>query len=207
MAGGLFAAWVALADHSFIPTFAANSSIDIPYLGGPITETVKLLAPDGAAMDQFGASVVLEGELLAVGATDDDDGGFSSGAVYLFEHSPISGTWQVIPKLVATDGVPLAYFGASIVMDGTMLAVGAPGDDGEKGAVYLFEASELNPEWQFVLKIVAEDAEAGDNLGNAVALSGGTLAIGARSNDDLEFEAGTVYLYEKDQGGVGNWGL
>jgi hypothetical protein len=172
-----------------------------------MTQTVKILAPDGAAMDQFGAALALDGVRLAVGATDDDDRGFSSGSVYLFEHNPISATWQVITKLVPLDGMPLAYFGASLALKGNTLAVGAPGDDGEKGAVYLYQHDEETAHWASVLKIVSLEAEAGDNFGNAISLSGDWLAVGARNDDDKGFEAGAVYLYARDQGGLGNWGF
>jgi hypothetical protein len=50
--------------------------------GSAWSQTQKLLADDGAAGDQFGISVSLAGDLLAVGAQLDDDKGSSAGGLY-----------------------------------------------------------------------------------------------------------------------------
>lgn len=48
------------------------------------TQQQKLLASDGAAQDQFGVSVALDGDTALIGAWNDDDNGANSGSVYVF---------------------------------------------------------------------------------------------------------------------------
>lgn len=45
----------------------------------------KLVPSDGAGADQFGTSVSISGNLVAVGAEEDDDLGDKSGSVYIFD--------------------------------------------------------------------------------------------------------------------------
>jgi uncharacterized protein YceK len=51
------------------------------------TQQQKLLASDGAAGDQFGSSVALEGDTAFIGAWFDDDNGANSGSAYVFTKS------------------------------------------------------------------------------------------------------------------------
>jgi hypothetical protein len=48
------------------------------------TQRAKLLAGDGAPFDQFGVSVAISGDTIAVGAQYDDDKGSASGSAYIF---------------------------------------------------------------------------------------------------------------------------
>ena len=57
-----------------------------------------LLASDGETYDEFGYSVAIDGDTLAVGATDDGSLG-AKGAAYLFERQP-DGVWLETAKLV-----------------------------------------------------------------------------------------------------------
>jgi hypothetical protein len=52
---------------------------------GDWSETVKVTASDGVADDYFGISVAASGEIIAVGAYGDDDGGERSGSAYIYE--------------------------------------------------------------------------------------------------------------------------
>lgn len=88
------------------------------------------------------------------------------------------------------------YAGWSIASDGNTLVVGAPGEasnstsingDGNNdaasgaGAAYVFVRGELGWEQQAYLK--ADNAELNDGFGDAVALSGNTVVIGAPAED------------------------
>lgn len=57
-----------------------------------------------------------------------------------------------------------------------------------------------------LLKRLASDDDAGDHFGESVSISGDTVIIGAHSNDDPETDAGTAYIFERNQGGTDNWG-
>ena len=84
--------------------------------GSTITQQQKLVANDGAAYDQFGSSVALDGDTLVVGADWDDDKGSASGSVYVFVRSGTTWTQQQI--LIANDGGSGDFFGARAALDG-----------------------------------------------------------------------------------------
>ncbi len=108
--------------------------------------------------DEFGSSVVSIGDLngdgiidLAVGAPGDDDGGLSTGAVWILFMNT-SGTVKSHQKINFYSSLPVKrgdFFGSSVAFIGDLngdgngdLAVGAVGDDGwnstsERGAVWI----------------------------------------------------------------------
>lgn len=154
-------------------------------------------ADDG---DQFGYSVSLSGDAktLAVGAIAEDSGATGingngadnsvpeSGAVYVFTST--SGSWSqqayVKPWNTTVRG---ALFGYSVGLseDGNTLGVGAYDEDGGKGAVYAFVRKAGT--WSQQMRLVASNAERGDSLGCALAISGdgNTILAGAFDEDAL----------------------
>ncbi len=64
------------------------------------------------------------------------------------------------------------------------------------------EAASINE----VKKLLASDAQAFDSLGWSVALSGDTVIVGAYLDSDGGPDAGAAYVFQRDQGGVDNWG-
>ncbi len=78
----------------------------------------------------------------------------------------------------------------------------------KQGAAYLFEREWITSTvWTEVRMFTAPDGPAQDIFGVSVAISGDTIAIGAVRDDDMGANSGSAYLYERDQGGPGNWGL
>ena len=103
------------------------------------TETAVLTASDNANQDNFGVAVAVDGDTVVVGALLDDDNGNDSGSVYLFTKP--SGGWvdaSETMKLTAPDGAAGDNFGDSVAAGGGRVIVGAPGDDSETGAAYVF---------------------------------------------------------------------
>lgn len=154
-------------------------------------QIAKLTASDGAAGDAFGFSVALGGGLVAVGAVRDNHNGVASGSAYLFDAS----TGSQLAKLTPSDGAAGDEFGFAVALDGGVVAVGAKRDDdngADSGSVYLFSAAtglQLG-------KLVANDAAANDNFGEAVALDGGIVAIGAHGDWDNGPLSGSAYLFD-----------
>ena len=76
------------------------------------TETAELDAADGAANDEFGYSVALDGDTVMVGAPNDDDKGSKSGSVYVYHEVP-DGTatpdWTSIPNSAAGETNATSY--------------------------------------------------------------------------------------------------
>ncbi|MFT6361817.1 MAG: hypothetical protein ACJAZ8_000211, partial [Planctomycetota bacterium] len=103
-----------------------GSSSGSAYLFDTVTglQVAKLLASDGAANDVFGQAVSISGTTAIVGATGDDDLGFSSGSASLFD----TVTGLQVAKLLASDGAANDVFGQAVSISGTTAIVGATGD-------------------------------------------------------------------------------
>ncbi|NNF07009.1 MAG: T9SS type A sorting domain-containing protein, partial [Candidatus Eisenbacteria bacterium] len=104
----------------------------------------KLTSNDAAAVDIFGFSVGISGNVAIVGARTDDDGGSDSGSAYLFDAT--SGV--EISKLTASDAASSDLFGWSVGIDGSTAIVGAVSNDdagSNSGSAYLFDASFVPP--------------------------------------------------------------
>lgn len=162
--------------------------------------------------DQFGSVVAIsgDGEVVAVGAWDEDSGASgidgdagdegapTSGAVYVFARNGSGWSQQAYVKPSNTK--PEAWFGASLALseDGDVLAVGAPGESSSgtgvdgiqtdsaapgSGAVYVFAHGEDG--WSQREFVKASNAEAEDGFGAAVAVAGDgrTLVVGAPGED------------------------
>jgi YVTN family beta-propeller protein len=138
----------------------------------------KVTADDGAAQDNLGWSVAIDGNTAVVGAPNATVNGHSSqGAAYIFSHS--NGSWTQVAKLTASDGAAFDTFGYSVAISGNTAVVGAwhAAINGNplQGAAYVFEYA--NGQWSEQAKLTADDGVAFDDFGYAVSLSGDTAFI------------------------------
>lgn len=158
----------------------------------------RLAAPDGAFGDQLGRSVAISGNTALAGAVFDDVGtNADQGSATVFVRN--AGGWTAQFQLIAPDGATGDRFGRSVALAGDTAVVGADGDDTGRGAVYVFVRSGTT--WFPQPRIVAPDRERGDFFGNAVALVGDTLLIGANGDDNgLVIEQGSVYVFVRANG-------
>ena len=165
-------------------------------VNGVWTET-KLTASDAAAGDQFGFSVSVYDDLVAVSAVLNDDGGYNSGSAYVYEK--VNGVWTET-KLTASDAAANDWFGHSVSVHDDLVAVGAIyNDDGgtNSGSAYVYE--KVNGVWTET-KLTASDAAAGDQFGFSVSVYDDLVAVSAVLNDDGGYNSGSAYVYEKVNG-------
>jgi len=168
-----------------------------------------------SSQDEFGFSVAISGDIAVVGAPGDNS---STGAVYIFSRDK-GGTdnWGQVLKISADDGEVNEAFGISAGIDGRTIVVGAPEDDinlpdDKIGSAYVFEQDTVDPDiWTQVKKLLPMkngvfNGVATDSFGTSVSISKGTIIVGSPLNDERNFNAGAVYLYNRDAGGTGNWG-
>jgi hypothetical protein len=154
--------------------------------------------------DEFGWSVAMSGNTLAVGApsewgdADGIDGDESNndairaGAVYVFVRDPVTG-WSQEAYIKASNSGEFDHFGYSLALSGDTLAVGAytewssaTGINGNQddnsadsaGAVYVFTRDPALG-WSQQAYIKASNTNLADRFGHSVALSGDTLVVGA----------------------------
>jgi hypothetical protein len=186
-----------------------------------------LKAPVADDFDSFGSSLALseDGNTLAVGYPGEDsadtnpydNSAIDSGAVAVFTRAGI--IWSSRDFLKASNAEDQDYFGAAVSLsgDGSILIVGAPGEDGngldqdsnslsDSGAVYVFE--DFGGPWTQTDYIKAFNPDDSDEFGGAVSLSGDgySLAVGAgledsgaiglegNESDNSAEDSGAVYL-------------
>ena len=106
---------------------------------GNWVEETKLTPSDAGLVGRgegFGKAVSLHGDVLVVGAPDDDQNGENAGAVYVFRRS--NAGWSEEVKLTPSDAADRA--GTSVAVHGDHLAFGGPGTPGlqTRGKLWFF---------------------------------------------------------------------
>lgn len=187
------------------------------------------------ASDNFGISVSISGDYLAVGARgqDYDSAGASAktdaGAVYIF-HRNSGGTdnWGFQKKRtgVGTNArLASDNFGYHVSLSGTTLAVGAYNHDYDSagaslkasaGAVFVYYKDQGGvSSWGQVKKITPSGTNnrvASDFLGFRVCLQSDYLVVGAYGQDydsagaNSRTSAGAAFVFSRNQGGADKWG-
>ena len=173
---------------------------------------VELSASDGAKDDLFGYSVAVDGDTVVVGAYQHDvNSNSDAGAAYVFVRAPNSEVWSQAAKLTASDGAEDDLFGYSVAVDGDTVVVGARGDDGKKGAAYVFTKPNTDNGWADIdvttaVKLTTSDGDTFDYFGHSVAVDDDTIVIGAHQHDLTDGQdTGAAYVSTKDSG-TGVWG-
>lgn len=163
---------------------------------GTITQNARLTTTDAAPDDKLGISVSLSGSNGLVGAHHKD----TAGSAYLYRGlDTATGTVMQDAKLNASDRATDDNFGTSLSLSGSIGLVGASGDSdagSSSGSAYLFR--DLDTATGTVnenAKLTASDADAGDDFGGSVSLSGSIGLIGAASNTDAGTNTGSAYVF------------
>lgn len=142
-----------------------------------------LEASDGFEDSDFGGSLALCGDILAVGARDETRS--SVGKVYLYDLDE-GGT--ELRKLTPSDGGTGDSFGEKISMDGGRLLVGARYHNGERGAAYLFEVGTGDE----IRKLKVPSQEASVQFGQGLSLNGNVAMISGSAAYLIDVSDGTI---------------
>lgn len=182
-------------------------------LNAQIVQVKKLVANNAVTNGRFGSSVAIEGDIAVTGAYWDDNNSFTSaGAVYVhYRNQGGADQWGVIKKLIPSDPENGKEFGWIVDLENNILVVGALGDNNYQGAAYVFYKDQGGVDnWGQVAKLThtQHSSSNGDELGVSVAIEGNIIAVGAHRyyTNATGSETGAVYIYEKDNGGIDNWG-
>jgi len=141
-----------------------------------------------------GRAIAISGNTLVVGA---DLADAAHGVVYVYTWSDSESQWVEQAKLYPSDRSSAGRglgFGRAVAIDGDVLVVGAPLDSTNTsltGAVYIYGRSDGL--WQLETKLWADDAALEAEFGEAVAISGTTVLVGAPVKD-------TVYVFARANG-------
>ena len=173
---------------------------------GSWSQQAYLKASNTGFVDQFGISVAIDGDTVAIGAPSEDSNATGingdqtnnlasdSGAVYVFVRN--GGSWSQQAYIKASNTDAADKFGSVVALSGDTLSVSAGFEDSnttsvngndnnndaeDAGAVYVFFRSEENWSQQAYLK--ASNAEAGDIFGHSIAIDEDTIVVGAHFED------------------------
>jgi hypothetical protein len=175
---------------------------------GQWNQEAYIKAANASSSSQFGYSVALSSDTLAVGAHQEDSGHNTitngpvppstslqgnSGAVYLYRKTTTG--WAQEAYIKAVNVGANDEFGSSVALSGELLAVGAPREDSQQTSISnnltadssntksdsgaLYLYRRSGTQWEQEAFIKAANSDATDQFGSSVALSGSTLAVGA----------------------------
>lgn len=197
---------------------------------GGWSQEAKLVAPDAAAGDQFGASVAVSGGTVVVGAPE---AGGGTGAAYVFVRT--SEGWVFQQRITDPALVPSDRLGASSAVDGDTALVSSAGgafvftrSDGvwsrqdrlapagglalaadtallgdpkaDSSTGVVRVYTRLNGVWTLAQELRASDATGLSSFGDSLAMSGDIALIGAPNDDALGHDAGKAYVFTRSGG-------
>jgi alpha-tubulin suppressor-like RCC1 family protein len=179
------------------------------------TAQAYIKASNSNASDYFGSGVALNGNTIVVSAADEDSSqttitngttsssdntSTASGAAYVYFRSGSS--WAQQAYLKASNANGSDKFGQSVSIHGDTIVVGATGESSNQttisndgsasfdnsatgaGAAYVFKRS--GTAWAQMAYLKAPNAEAADNFGASVSISGITIVVGANGEDSSQ---------------------
>lgn len=164
-----------------------------------------LHSADIGASDHFGRAVEISGDYLFVA-----DNNFSElNKIIVFKRE--NGDWVEKTSLSPSEMTSLHGYGQALDADGNYLVVGAPNEHDE-GRAYVFKRT--GEDWALDATLVSSDIASDDEFGDAVAISGTTIIVGASQKNAgngaayvFSLEGGTWVEKEKLDPGAGSWSL
>jgi hypothetical protein len=173
----------------------------------------KAYAPSD--FDDFGYAVAIDGDVMVVAdvnqnsAVDPTDPGDlaapQSGAAFIFRRT--GGAWAHDGWLKAPNVDNADIFGSGVAISGDRIVVGAQLEDSgsttdmtddsvlNSGAAYVYRHDGSG--WVFEAYLKAPVPRADARFGNAVAIDGDTIAVGAFQDTDVTAVSGAVYVYRR----------
>ncbi len=168
-------------------------------------QRAALAAATPAANELFGSAVGIDNGLLVVGVPGSTPpGGSNRGSVATWTFDGTVATPGAV--LTASDAANNHRFGTSLALAGELLAVGAPGRNGQRGGGYVFRrgAGGLTQ-----VAVLTPDAASNVNQsGNSVAVNATTVLLGAPDSSGTSgtgssvSTAGAVAVFRRFDG---NW--
>ncbi|GEM_PF-1446551 len=176
---------------------------DLDTASGTVTERSILVASDGSVLDNFGSSVSVSGPTAVVGAGFHDGVAENAGAAYVYRNvdtrTSVTGFLTQDVKLIASDAAMNDGLGRSVSISGLNAVAGAENNATNGvggGSVYVYK--NLDTATGTItedVKLIASDADSGDQFGTSAAISGTTVVVGASRDDDRGANAGAVYVF------------
>lgn len=161
----------------------------------------KLTPNDAEPNDEFGNSIAIDNDIVAVGAWRADEYGDGSGAAYLFDAT----TGNQLDKLLPPTGNNYQTFGVSIAIDDGLVVIGARTffdlNDGYTFAkAHLFDVSTGNQLNEFQPDILDLNGDLGGHFADAIDIDNGLIAVGAPYRSVVWDFSGAAYVFNATTG-------
>lgn len=173
---------------SWMLAVSASLVLRAPTLAAQVVEVEEITAPDPDLVFDFGGSLSLSGQRVAVGAPSHNSENNYPGAVYVFERQK-SGGWLQTAFIQPVDGGGADAFGGPLALSGDRLLASAtwPGSDCEDCTLpppvtYLFERDAFGA-WSEAARFTSSPA---GSIAGALALADDLALIGGRLDDGSE---------------------
>ncbi|MDA0745487.1 MAG: choice-of-anchor J domain-containing protein, partial [bacterium] len=191
-ANGSFGFSLALSgDFLLIGAPRAEDEAGVAYIfrraGGSWAEDQKLAPNDAVPGDNFGFSVSISGSNAVVGAPFAAD---AIGLIYVFQKGGVAGeggAWVQVAALTPDEEGAFAFAGVAVAIENRTLVAGTLNE-----AAYVFKKSGVA--WSQTARLAAKDGSEAVNFGQALALGGNTIVVGAPLDGQ---GAGAIYLFER----------
>lgn len=192
------------------------------------SQQAYLKAFNAESHDSFGTAVAVSGDTVVIGATSEagdqastiengNNNALNAGAAYVYARS--GSAWSLQAYLKASNAEEYDLFGSSVAIAEDILLVGARQEGGNSsstagapnnnayaaGAAYLFVRT--GSTWSQAAYLKASNAGMGDVFGTAMALSGSSVVVGAKTesgdssstaetSNDNSYGAGAAYVIQ-----------
>ncbi|MBK7705877.1 MAG: hypothetical protein IPJ30_08875 [Acidobacteria bacterium] len=161
----------------------------------------RLRQSDGAAGDNFGWSVAIDGNTAVVGAYLDDESVYTNcGSAYAYLRT--GSTWAEESRMVSSERTSNSQMGYSVGISGDTVIIGArlaqsSTSSPDFGSAYIFTPVAGTPRiWTQRSILTAPQRGAGDQFGFSVGVNGNTALIGARFDDvGSNVDQGSAYVF------------
>ena len=174
-----------------------NAGSALMYYGDGVTAWTAIgyvYAHDPQSDAGFGYSVATNGSTTAVGAYTYDLGAYTGvGAVDVLRRlgSGTTATWPWTQTLLDSVMGTNQFFGERVAINGSVLVVGAPWDDGNLGSVHVYESGPYG--WALTQKLGVAGW-----FGSGVGVSHeGRIVVGAMTGDGAAPDTGVAYFYAR----------
>lgn len=199
-----FGAVVAISDQYLITTaFERDLSRNKVYVflidpmpGESVRFVTSFYSPDHSTNQNFGWSLSISGNKLAVGTAS---GSMSSGKVFIYDLAQTSATLAqtIIPSTLVSPDLENSKFGSTLKTLGDTLLVGAPSNTQTLSGVHIYKLVGGS----YVENSIITSPVDSDRFGLSLDISEKYIAIGAPYTDS---QFGKVYVYENISN---NWTL
>ena len=153
-----------------------------------------LTHPTPATEDNFGSTVSISNNFLAITVDNDTEGNPNNGSVQVFKL--IGNTWTFDQGIGVSTYINSDNFGDALAISDNILVIGAVTDDEtfvDQGSIYVLKYN--GTDWIAFGKVFDNSPALNDQFGYSVAVSDNMIAVGSRFDDVINMDQGSVITY------------